>query len=410
MDILRFITAGNIDDGKSTLIGRLLYDIGQIKSDIIQSVSKSNITDTTINLANITDGLRSEREQGITIDIAYKYFTTPNRKYIITDAPGHFQYTKNLVTGASEVDAMIILIDANNGITEQTRRHSLVASFLNIPNVLVAINKMDDVDYNQEIFTLIKDQFLVIAEKLKLQNISFFPISALLGDNVNFASSQMWWYKGNTLIQCLESIKPKLPKNQITRFSVQCVIETKDFEKGFAGKLISGNLKIGDSIEINPERKNAIIKRILIGTTYKNEAIAGDDICLYFENGVEAKRGDLISKSKDKLPLLFSNKLEVTLCWLNEEKQLQPGEEYLIRINAFETKCYITSILHKIDIQSFEKNTEKNLLVMNDFLGVIIETKEKIAFDLFSTLSETGCGILIDINSNYTSAAFIIEK
>lgn len=218
MDILRFITAGNIDDGKSTLIGRLLYDIGQIKSDIIQSVSKSNITDTTINLANITDGLRSEREQGITIDIAYKYFTTPNRKYIITDAPGHFQYTKNLVTGASEVDAMIILIDANNGITEQTRRHSLVASFLNIPNVLVAINKMDDVDYNQEIFTLIKDQFLVIAEKLKLQNISFFPISALLGDNVNFASSQMWWYKGNTLIQCLESIKPKLPKSNYTVF------------------------------------------------------------------------------------------------------------------------------------------------------------------------------------------------
>ena len=264
MDILRFITAGSIDDGKSTLIGRLLYDIGQIKSDVIQSVSKSNKAVNTINLAHITDGLRSEREQGITIDIAYKYFTTPNRKYIITDAPGHFQYTKNLVTGASEVDAMIILIDANNGITEQTRRHSLVASFLNIPNVLVAINKMDDVAYSEEQFTSIKNQYLVIAEKLKLQNISFFPISALLGDNVNLASSNMIWYKDNTLMQCLETINAKITNNHITRFSVQCVIETKNFEKGFAGKLISGNLKIGDSIEINPERKSAIIKNIII--------------------------------------------------------------------------------------------------------------------------------------------------
>ena len=408
MDILRFITAGNIDDGKSTLIGRLLYDIGQIKSDIIQSVSKSDKTLNSINLAHITDGLRSEREQGITIDIAYKYFTTQNRKYIITDAPGHFQYTKNLVTGASEVDAMIILIDANIGITEQTRRHSLVASFLNIPNVLVAINKMDNVAYNEEIFISIKNQFLVLAKKLKLQNISFFPISALMGDNVNLVSSRMTWYNGITLMQCLETINAKIPNSHITRFSVQCIIETKDSEKGFAGKLISGNLKIGDSIEINPERKSAIIKNIIIGNTYRNDAIAGDDICIYFENGVEAKRGDLIIKNE--IPLFFSNKIEATLCWLNDEKQLQIGEEYLLRINSFEIKCRITSIRHKIDIQSFEKNTETNLSAINDFLGVIIETAEVIAFDSFSTLPETGCGIIIDLKTNYTSAAFIIEK
>ena len=411
MDILRFITAGNVDDGKSTLIGRLLYDTKNIKDDVLESVSTEKGNGTNVNLAHITDGLRAERQQGITIDVAYKYFTTPQRKYIITDAPGHFQYTRNLVTGASSVDAMIILIDAQNGITEQTKRHSLVASFLKIKQVVIAINKMDVIGYDEQIFTSIKKEYLNIADKLKLHNLTFIPISALLGDNVSFPSEKMDWYKNETLMQYLENCTPVMPRNDIARFSVQCVIDTdkEGFERGIAGKLLSGKLRVGDPLTIYPELKFAIIKKIIASYDAVQEANAGDNICVYLEKNIVAKRGDMICKTYSPICPKWNNRFEGTICWLDTELPLQIGKEYILRIGATETICTITEVVYKIDISNFVKYSDEQMLEVNQFATVRIETRDKITYDPYIVLPENGRGLIIDIKTNYTSGAFVIE-
>jgi sulfate adenylyltransferase subunit 1 len=401
MDILRFITAGNVDDGKSTLIGRLLYDTKNIKDDVLESVNN--------NLAYITDGLRSERQQGITIDVAYKYFTTQNRKYIITDAPGHFQYTRNLVTGASGVDAIIILIDAHNGITEQTKRHSLVASFLKIKHVVVAINKMDAVSYDEQVFTNIKNEYVGIAQKLGITDAIFIPISALKGYNVSFPIENMAWYNGPTLMQYLESCRPALPNTTIARFSVQCVIDNGK-RKSFAGKLLSGSLKIGDPVDIYPGIRFAKIQQILKGYEQSTEANAGENICLCFEDVTLASRGDLICKTHSPKPPQYDTNLTVTICWLDAEKPLVLDKEYLLRINTTEVSCTITEIIYKTDVSTYAQNRTDKTVNENEFARVSIITKDKIACDPFAVLPETGRGIIIDITTNYTSGAFVVES
>ncbi len=394
MDILRFITAGNVDDGKSTLIGRLLYDTGNIKSDVLQSVGG----DDEVNLAFITDGLRAERAQGITIDVAYKYFTTAKRKYIITDAPGHFQYTKNLVTGASAVDAIIILIDAINGITEQTRRHSLVASFLRIPHVVVAVNKMDAMGYNEVVYEQIKNDFNSIAEKLHLKNITFIPISALKGDNVLEQSVKMDWYKGITLMQCLEGCEPVRAKNDAARFSVQYVQD----DGVCMGKMLSGSIKVGDTVCVKPEQELAVVQKIIHGYDEVTESKAGENVSIYLAG--KAKRGSMVSHFYDAPTL--AEQLDATLCWLDGENVLHTDKEYVLRINAMETVCRIT-VLHKIDIHTYEEYESDVPVGINEFARVRVTTNDMVAYDAFDTLPENGRGIIIDAETGSTVGAFV---
>jgi len=403
MDILRFITAGNVDDGKSTLIGRLLYDTDNIKSDILETVTDSD----AINLAFITDGLRSEREQGITIDVAYKYFTTETRKYIITDAPGHFQYTRNLVSGASNVDVMIILIDAQNGITEQTKRHSLVAAFLQIKQIVVTINKMDAIDYDKHKYDEIKNQFMSIANELKLNNITFIPISALQGDNVSFSSNNMNWYDGKTLLEYLTDCTPLNKEKNIARFIIQYKIKSKEApEVCYAGRLLSGKLNVGQSVIAYPSKNIHTISRIINGYAESHEAAGIQNLILYFGNTSDLQRGDCISPI-DQLPQ-SSNRLELNICWLDETFPLLTGKKYFLLINTKETIGTVTSIIHKIDNNTFEKRYENSVSV-NQFARIVVELDAPIVHDEYSTLPETARGIMIDPETNYSSGAFTIH-
>jgi sulfate adenylyltransferase subunit 1 len=404
MDILRFTTAGSVDDGKSTLIGRLLYDTGNIKQDILQSVSDEK---NKINLAHLTDGLRAEREQGITIDVAYKYFSTPKRKYIVTDAPGHFQYTRNLVTGASAVDAMIILIDAQNGITAQTRRHSLVASFLGIQHVVLAINKMDAMGYSEAVFATIKGDFLAIAEKLQLQQLTFIPISALQGDNVTSPSTNMGWYSGTTLLQYLEGCQPVKPLFDGARFSVQAVINTAGagFENGLTGKMLSGNFSVGEAVTAYPGGATATITRIQHGYCEVQQATAGQHICIYLDGSLTIGRGCLLAGPQH--PPKYGNLLETTVCWLNDAQPLQVGQPYILRISTHETLCKVTAIASVLDNDTLEPFASEAVKV-NQFAKVSIETGNKVAYETFSSLPELGRGIIIDAVTLETLGAFTI--
>jgi sulfate adenylyltransferase subunit 1 len=403
MDILRFITAGNVDDGKSTLIGRLLYDTHNIKTDVLQSVSG-----TEINLAFITDGLRSEREQGITIDVAYKYFTTKRRKYIITDAPGHFQYTKNLVTGASGVDVMIILIDAQNGITDQARRHLLVASFLKLKQIVVAINKMDLEAYDEDVFNKIKNEFAAIAGKLGLQQLSFIPVSALCGDNISLRSGNMEWYKGGTLLQYLEDSHPATNQAAIARYSVQYVVNAPyaGYGKGYAGKMLSGTLAAGDGIGIYPAGTRSVVSKILQGYDEVQAALAGRDVVVYLENDAAAGRGDVFAHPQHAPEC--GNSINATLCWLDSVQSLDLDKTYFLRINGQEAECKIIAVINKIDVHTYDTYSDSIPLGVNQFAHVTIETKKKIVFDRSGAIPATGRGALIDMDTNYTCAAFVV--
>lgn len=405
MGILRFTTAGSVDDGKSTLIGRLLYDTGNIKDDILQSAG--NNEDTGINLAYLTDGLRAEREQGITIDVAYKYFSTKGRKYIITDAPGHFQYTRNLVTGASGVDAMIVLIDAVNGITAQSRRHLLVASFLGIRHIAIAVNKMDIVQYSEGVFTAIKNELQGLAAILQLPELIFIPVSALEGENVAAKQQLIAWYNGPCLLEYLENCNPEPAGNNPARFSIQYVLHSREagFEKGYAGKMLSGSISVGDTVCVYPGMHSLVISKILNGSTVCGEAQTGENICLYFTERMELSRGHIVTHFTE--PPRYAKTFEATLCWLYEMEPMAIGKEYLLRINAMETKCKVVSVLYIIDNDTFTKVAGSSVGV-NQFAKVQIETTENIAFDRFNGLPELGRGILIDMHTNGTAGAFII--
>ncbi len=405
MDLLRFTTAGSVDDGKSTLIGRLLHDTGNIKEDTALSV----ITDDKgLNLAYITDGLRLEREGGITIDIGYKYFHTDKRKFIISDAPGHFQYTKNLVTGASNVDVMTILIDAVNGITAQTKRHLLAAWFLKVPHVAIAVNKMDVVGYSEDGFNSIKTDMVNYCKTLGLPMPAFIPVSALKGDNVSIAGQNMPWYTGETLLGYLENVTPvafMTDINEGVRFAIQYVMHEDD-ACYYYGKLISGAINNKVSLIDVKKSKNLQLKRIFVDMNEVQQANTGDNICLELGGDNIFKRGDVLTTVADDM--IISNRLKVIICWLDETQGLDMNHKYLLRINGQEEYCMLHQLEWKKDSGDFKKIRGVSSLSVNEFGCAVIETEAVIAYDSYERIKETGRGVLIDIESNKTIAAFTI--
>jgi len=413
MDILRFITAGSVDDGKSTLIGRLLYDSKSIMIDQLEAIEKQskNKEDGEIDLALLTDGLRAEREQGITIDVAYKYFSTPKRKFIIADAPGHTQYTRNMVTGASNSDLAIILVDARNGVVEQTRRHSIIASLLNLPHVVVAINKMDLVNNSEDVYNNIVIDYAEVATSLGLKDIKYIPISAINGDNIVEKSPAFPWYEGESLLHILENVEVANDINYTdARFPVQYVIrpqtEALHDYRGYAGKVISGIYKKGDKITVQPSGLESTISAIEIGGKEVAEAVAPQSVVLHLSDNIDISRGDVIVK-KDNQPSV-ENELDVLLCWMGN-KPLIPGNKYLLQINSRVTRAVIKEIEYKLDVNSLLKELAPEQAGLNDIVKVKIKTASAVPFDSYKKLRVNGGAILIDETSNVTVGACMIQ-
>jgi sulfate adenylyltransferase subunit 1 len=413
MDILRFITAGSVDDGKSTLIGRLLYDSKSILIDQLEAIEKQskNKLNGEIDLALLTDGLRAEREQGITIDVAYKYFSTPKRKFIIADAPGHIQYTRNMVTGASNSELAIILIDARNGVVEQTRRHSIIASLLNIPHVVVAINKMDLVNYSEDVYNNIVIDYEQVAKSLGLSDVKYIPICALNGDNIVERSKNLSWYKGAPLLSYLEDVKLDSTVNLIdSRFSVQYVIrpqapELHDY-RGYAGKIISGVYHKGDKIIVLPSGIESSIKGIEIAGKEVDEAYALQSVVLHLEDDLDVSRGDMIVPINGKPNI--EQEFEVLLCWM-DNKPLLPGNKYLLQTNSNRVRSVVKDIEYKLDVNTLQKNYSPEKAVLNDIIKATIKTSSPVAFDSYKKLRQTGGAILIDETSCVTVGACMIQ-
>lgn len=414
MDILRFITAGNVDDGKSTLIGRLLYDSKNIMVDQLEAIERQtkNREDGDIDLALLTDGLRAEREQGITIDVAYKYFTTPKRKFIIADAPGHIQYTRNMVTGASNSDLIIILIDARNGVAEQTRRHSIIASLLNMPQVIVAVNKMDLVDYSQDVYNNIVIEYSKLAKALELNSVTYIPISALNGDNIVDRSSALHWYEGESLLHLLETIEVQKAINLKTaRFPVQYVIrpqtEALHDYRGYAGKIISGIYRVGDSITVLPSGATSTIKAIETnGGKLVDEAFAPQAVVLHTEDDIDISRGDVIVLN-NHLPQT-AQELEALVCWM-DSKPLVPGNKYLLQINSTRVRSVVKEIAYRVEVNTLQQKDNPEKADLNDIVKVTIKTAQPVVYDRYADLRANGGAILIDETSNVTVGACMIQ-
>lgn len=413
MDLLRFITAGSVDDGKSTLIGRLLYDSKSILADQLEAIERGtkNKSNGDLDLALLTDGLRAEREQGITIDVAYKYFSTPLRKFIIADAPGHIQYTRNMVTGASNSDLIIVLIDARLGVVEQTRRHSIIAALLGIPEVVVAINKMDLVDYSEDIYNAIVIDYQEVANKLGLTQLHFIPISALNGDNIVDASQFMPWYNGQSLLHLLEHVPVTNSINyHQPRFPVQYVIRPQTEElhdyRGIAGKVISGTYKVGDAVTVLPSGRQSTISKIEHNLQVVSEAYAPQSIVMHLFDDLDISRGDLIVNSQ-KLPLV-SNELQVLLCWM-DDKPLQTGNKYLLQINSTRVRCIIKAIDYRLDVNTLNRLPVEGLVQLNDVVRVTIKTASPLAFDTYEQVKVNGGAIIIDETSHVTVGACMIQ-
>jgi sulfate adenylyltransferase subunit 1 len=414
MDLLRFITAGSVDDGKSTLIGRLLYDSKNILSDQLEALEKQskNTEEGSIDLALLTDGLRAEREQGITIDVAYKYFSTPRRKFIIADAPGHIQYTRNMVTGASNAQLMIILVDARNGIVEQTRRHSIIASLLNMPYVVVAINKMDLVEFSQDQYNNIVIEYASIAKSLGLKQIHYIPISALKGDNIVEKSANMSWYEGACLLEFLETVSIESETNLThARMPVQFVIRPQTEElhdyRGYAGKIISGHYQVGDEISVLPSGQRSKLSRIERNRQDVDEAHAGQAVILHLEDDIDISRGDVLVKNDN--PPHLGQDLEVLLCWM-DSKPLKAGNKYLLQHNSRRIKSVVKEIEYRLNVNSLEKEGEVESVGLNEIVRAKIKTASPIAYDLYNELRVNGGLILIDETSNVTVGACMIQQ
>ncbi len=413
MDLLRFITAGSVDDGKSTLIGRLLYDSKNILVDQLEALEKStkNRTDGSVDLALLTDGLRAEREQGITIDVAYRYFTTPKRKFIIADAPGHVQYTRNMITGASNANLIIILIDARQGVAEQTRRHSIIASLLRIPHVVVAINKMDLVEYSQDVFNNIIIDFEEVARQLNLKDITYFPISALNGDNIVDRSEKMEWYDGKPLLEFLENIKIDNDVNLTDpRFQVQLVIrpQTEDLHdyRGYAGKVLSGIYKKGDKVKVLPAGIETTISWLETGGQEVEEVFAPQSAVIHLAEDIDISRGDTIVNTNN-LPQV-SNELEVLLCWM-DDKPLQEGNKYIIQHNSRLVKAVVKKIEYKLDVNSLQHHPVDGIVKLNEVVKATIKTASPLVYDAYDKLAGNGSAILIDETGNGTVAAVLFK-
>lgn len=413
MDILRFITAGSVDDGKSTLIGRLLYDSKNILIDQLEQLEKQskNKEAGEIDLAYLTDGLRAEREQGITIDVAYRYFSTPKRKFIIADAPGHVQYTRNMITGASNANLIIILIDARQGVVEQTRRHSIIASLLNIPHVVIAINKMDLVDYSRDVFNNIVIDYAEVVKSLGLQDVHYIPVSALQGDNIVDKSGKMDWYEGESLLCLLENVEIQQDINLTdARFPVQYVIRPQTEElhdyRGYAGKIISGIYKKGDKVVILPSRVPGTIRSVEVGGKEVSEAFAPQSAVIQLEDDIDISRGDMIVKEND-LPGI-SNEFDALLCWM-DSKPLVAGNKYYLQLNSRLVRSVVREVGYKLNVNTLEKEYDPASVGLNDIVKVTIKTASEVAFDPYKKLQSNGGAILIDETSNVTVGACMIQ-
>ena len=412
MELLRFSTAGSVDDGKSTLIGRLLYDSKSIFEDQFETIKETSHRrgEQEVNLALLTDGLKAEREQGITIDVAYRYFATPKRKFIIADTPGHIQYTRNMVTGASTANVALILIDARNGILEQTRRHAFIASLLQIPHIVIGINKMDLVNYSAARFEKLKEEFTQFASKLDVYDIHFIPISALEGDNVVKLSDKMPWYAGPSLLYYLENVHIASDHNFIdVRFPVQYVIRpnTDEFHdyRGYAGRVAGGILKKGDEVMILPAGFTSRIKKIDTFDGEQQEAFPPQSVTILLEDDIDISRGDMIVRPNN-LPKV-SQDLEVMICWFNQ-KPLQGGGKYTILHTCKQTRCMVKDIRYKLDINTLHRDQENKTITMNDIARVRIRTTQPLFVDKYRKNRLTGSLIFIDEATNETVGAGMI--
>ena len=414
MELLRFTTAGSVDDGKSTLIGRLLYDSKAIFEDQLEAIERASkkAGGEQINLALLTDGLRAEREQGITIDVAYRYFATPKRKFIIADTPGHIQYTRNMVTGASTANAAIILIDARQGVLEQTRRHAYIASLLQIPHLIICVNKMDLVDYREEVFSDIKKDFETIASKLTVRDVRFVPISALEGDNVVTRSTNMEWYDGPTLLYILENIHIGSDINKEDfRFPVQFVIRPQSKEwpdyRGYAGRIASGVISVGDRITVLPSGFSSRVQGINLEAANFDKAFAPQSVAITLEDDIDISRGDMIIKESNGTAPRVEQDLDMMICWFNE-RPLVPGGKYALKHTSADVRCMIREVKYKMDISNLEKNQDDLTIKMNDIARISIRTTKPLFVDSYKTNRITGSVILIDEGTNETVAAGMI--
>ena len=411
MNILRFITAGNVDDGKSTLIGRLLYDSKSILADQLEALEQQskNKNDDGIDLAILTDGLRAEREQGITIDVAYRYFATPKRKFIIADAPGHTQYTRNMITGASNSQLIIILVDARNGVTEQTRRHSIIASLLNIPEVVVAVNKMDLVGYAEDTFESIKREYETVAKRLGLKSVHYFPISAFVGDNIVNTTEAMPWYKGTSLLDFLETIEISQNSYKEPRVQVQYVIrpqtEALHDYRGYAGEIISGTYRKGDAIVVLPEGISTKISKIERNGEEVAEAKAGEPVVMHIEDDIDISRGDYFA-SEEAEPTQ-SQEIEAIVCWM-DKRALKEGNKYLLQQRSRLVKVVVKEIAYKIDVNTLDQEEEVESVKLNEIAKIRIKAAAPLVYDAFTDNPPMGSAILIDETSNATVGAVMI--
>jgi sulfate adenylyltransferase subunit 1 len=412
MELLRFTTAGSVDDGKSTLIGRLLYDSKAIFEDQLEAIEKASITrgEEHVNLALLTDGLRAEREQGITIDVAYRYFATPKRKFIIADTPGHIQYTRNMVTGASTANAAITLVDARNGIVEQTLRHAYIASLLQIPHLIICVNKMDLVDYREEVFEEIRLDFENVASKLDIKDIRFVPISALKGDNVVVRSKNMNWYDGPTLMYLLENLHISSDRNFTDpRFPVQYVIRPQSDEfhdyRGYAGRVAGGIFKNGDNITVLPSGLTSRIKCIDTMKGSLELVFPPQSVTFTLEDDIDISRGDMIVK-ENNLPQVGQD-ITMMICWLNE-KSLKSGVKYHLKHTTKDVKCVVKEIHYKMNINNLEKNFEDKNIGLNEIAQITIRTTQPLCYDSYRKNRTTGSLILIEEGSNETVCAGMI--
>jgi len=412
MELLRFTTAGSVDDGKSTLIGRLLYDSKSIFEDTYEAVRKSSERrgDETINLALVTDGLKAEREQGITIDVAYRYFSTPKRKFIIADTPGHIQYTRNMVTGASTANLALIMIDARNGIVEQTKRHSLIATLLGIPHIVICINKMDLVDYKEEAYEKIRKDYKAFASKLNIKDIRFIPMSALDGDNIVNRSTNMDWYNGPTLLFLLEHIYIASDHNhRDARFPVQNVIRphSKDHHdyRGYGGRVSGGVFRVGDKVVAMPSGFSSTIKSIQMGEESLQEAFAPMSVAITLEDQIDISRGDMLVK-QDNVPDQGQD-IEALVCWMND-KPLQPNGKYSLLHSTRSARCIVKDVKYKMNINTLSRNTDDKTIGLNDIGRISLRTTTPLFYDSYRRNRNTGSLILIDETTNVTVGACMI--
>ena len=410
MDLLRFTTAGSVDDGKSTLIGRLLYDTKSIFEDQLKSIEKVSKKTNGINFALLTDGLKEEREQGITIDVAYRYFATPQRKFIIADTPGHFEYTRNMITGASTANLALILVDVRHGVVEQTKRHSFIASMLGISHIVYCINKMDLVDYSEEKFLVLKKELQQFSSKLTSKDVRFIPMSALLGDNVVNRSEKMNWYEGGTLLHTLENIHIASDYNHIDcRFPIQYVIQSESIDTpnyiGYAGRIAGGVFKKGDEVMALPSGLTSKVSAIETMDGEIDEAFSPMSVTIRLENEMDLSRGDMLVRPNNSPEV--RQDFDALICWLSDSP-MKKNTEYIVQHTSTNTSCIVTEIKYKININTLHRMEDDKEVETNDITRVSIHASQPIFVDRYDRNRTTGSFILIDPLTNNTVAAGMI--